>query len=452
VTGNEASLVRAFRFLGRVRFTTILLLGGAVVMTAGTVVESRAGRELAWSTVYGTLWFDVFLFLIAVNLIVAVVNRIPIRRQQWPFVVTHAAIVLLLAGAWISRTYGYEGRMMVFEGGQESRILLDASEVRVRWRPEVAAGHGGDAPLEAVFPVPAGGGRMGAVLQEEGQGRPGIRVAEYVPAGIVEVDLREGGRGGVPGVQIRLVSGDEEVRESLLAGDPRLGRKDLGFLEVAFAALPPGAAPDEVTAFARQEGAAVVVSARGGGAPIRLPVPASLGDDLPCGAGVVARVRRFLIRARVVDGALVEAATGPLNPAAVVEIRSEMRRELHTVFARMPEAQKVEGRDERRPLVASVGLDASALATRPRLSLLLAADERLYVVLASAAERSPAVPVRVGGSVALEVLGAELRVERLLRSARPEVRVRASAGGPGDGRAFVRLEVTRGGETAGRQR
>jgi len=140
MTTPRSPLIRFIQFLGKVKFTTVLLLGGAVIMTIGTILESRGSREIAWDAVYGTAWFDLFLFLIGINLIIAVVNRIPIQRTQWPFVLTHFAIVLLLLGAWISRTYGYEGRMFIYEGSQENRIFLDGSQVQVRWTPSAGAG------------------------------------------------------------------------------------------------------------------------------------------------------------------------------------------------------------------------------------------------------------------------------------------------------------------------
>ncbi len=78
----KTPFIRWLQFLGKVQFTTALLLGGVVIMTIGTVLESRGSREIAWSAVYGTAWFDLFLFLIAVNLLVAVINRFPIGRQR----------------------------------------------------------------------------------------------------------------------------------------------------------------------------------------------------------------------------------------------------------------------------------------------------------------------------------------------------------------------------------
>jgi hypothetical protein len=48
-------LIRLLRFLGKVQFTTVLLLAGVVIMTIGTILESRGSREIAWSAVY-SIW------------------------------------------------------------------------------------------------------------------------------------------------------------------------------------------------------------------------------------------------------------------------------------------------------------------------------------------------------------------------------------------------------------
>ena len=171
MTATQSPLTRSIQFLGKVKFTTVLLLGGAVIMILGTIVESRDSREAAWSAVYGTLWFDIFLLLLGINLILAVVNRFPIQRHHWPFVLTHFAIVLLLVGAWISATFGYEGRLVIFEGSQEHRLLMDALEIRTRW--QAGTEDAGTRPADggvvsADFPLPSGRRLAGRVLQEEG--------------------------------------------------------------------------------------------------------------------------------------------------------------------------------------------------------------------------------------------------------------------------------------------
>ena len=159
MTTARSPFIRFLQFLGKVKFTTILLAVGVFIMIVGTLVESSENREAAWSAVYGTLWFDVFLFLIGVNLIVAVINRIPIQRHHWPFVLTHFAIVLLLVGAWISSTFGYEGRLVIYEGSQEHRLLMDALEIRAHWQAgtEDTGTRTADSPgVDASFPLPSG--------------------------------------------------------------------------------------------------------------------------------------------------------------------------------------------------------------------------------------------------------------------------------------------------------
>jgi hypothetical protein len=269
MTASKSPLVRFVQFLGKVKFTTVLLLGGAVIMTVGTIVESRESREVAWSAIYGTLWFDVFLLLIGVNLVVAVVNRIPIQRHQWPFVVTHFSIVTLLVGAWISTTFGYEGRLVVTEGSEESRLLLDTSEIRTRWLPGAHGsdpGHTHDGGVEAVFPVTTNRRLAGLVVQEEGESRPEIRIAEYIEDGVATVELAEAGPGGSPGVEFLVTSGQQRAQRWLIADDPRNQRVDLGPFEIEFRVGEPEASP----AGAESAGAEVVVAPIDGGSPVRI--------------------------------------------------------------------------------------------------------------------------------------------------------------------------------------
>ena len=42
----KTPFIRWLQFLGRVQFTTALLLGGVLIMTVGTIIESRGSREI----------------------------------------------------------------------------------------------------------------------------------------------------------------------------------------------------------------------------------------------------------------------------------------------------------------------------------------------------------------------------------------------------------------------
>jgi hypothetical protein len=438
MTTPKTPLIRWLQFLGKVEFTTALLLGGVVIMTVGTILESRESREIAWSAVYGTAWFDIFLFLIGINLIIAVINRIPIQRHQWPFVLTHFAIVILLCGAWISRTAGFEGRMFIYEGNRENRIYLEGSEIQTRWTPQPGAASAGEV-IASSFPLPKHGRLANEELKEEDERGPGIRIAEHVPDGVIEYGLREGGAGDPPGIEFLLSSGDQRLRQWLIADDPEFGRKDFGAVEIEFRRVGSngvrGSHPDT--------GAAVHIAPRDGGRAIQIPLPVSLGEDLPIGPGLVARVREYFQRALVVGGKLTEAASGASNPAVIVEIRSENRSELYTIFGHYPDFGTVDGRDPERPLVATVHLELSPAPSKPRIAVLAGPGNELRLQLSGPSGASPPIPAALGRNELLAGFG--LRLDRLIANASAASDVVPTPPGRVGSGEYVRLEIAANG-------
>ena len=217
-------LNQLFYFVGRVHFTMILLLGGAVAMVIGTILESRESRDAAVSLVYGTAWFDFFLFMIVVNLVVAVINRIPIRRAQWPFVLTHFSIVLLLFGTWISRTYGYEGRLIVPEGDETNYIYQDGDEIRVEWwhsHDAEAATHA-DEERSTSFPLVRRSENSSRELQTDGVDQPGVRVLRQIKSGVASRELRPSDHEGAAGVEFIIGNAKGRSRQWLFTGVARL--------------------------------------------------------------------------------------------------------------------------------------------------------------------------------------------------------------------------------------
>jgi hypothetical protein len=417
-------------------------------MAAGTILESRESREVAQSLVYGAVWFDVFLLLIAANLVAAVINRIPVKRHQWSFVLVHFSIVLLLSGAWVSRTFGYEGRLAIREGSEESRIWLDSFEVRSRW--PAGAGQADPRAVEASFPLPWTTQQAGRTLQEEGEERPGIRIVDYVRDGVASTGLGEGGEEDAPGIRFLLAGQQLHAHQWLIAGSPRVGRRDLGPIEVEFVIVRSREVFEARLLGEDSSGVSLFVHRKDGGAPFRIPLPASVGQEIPCGPDLVAKVQEFLLRARLVNGRLTDVSDADLNPAAVVEVTSDGRTETHTVFSRFPEFETAHGREKGGTLVEKLQLDAPSLVSKPLVSLILGPDQRLHVQLSTAAGRKPALPVSVGRSVALDDLGLALEVDSFLERAKPEITIQPSAKGQETGNAFIHLEASLGAKSESR--
>ena len=432
---------RLFRFLGSVQLAMILLLMGVVVMALGTILESRDGAEVARAVVYGSLWFDAYLFLIAVNLAMAVVNRIPIKRHQISFVVTHAAIILILVGAWTSRTFGYEGRLFVTEGGQSAEIILSESEVFLG-----GPHHAGHEHLHGVtdqaFPLPQKLSLTGVALQEENAGNPALKIVEHFPLGRVATSLVEGGHDAPPGLQLRMMSGERTSEFWLLAGSPKHERRNLGHYNVE---LVQADSPQELAEQLKPAPRAPVVvriEPKSGEPVISVLLPGQLNKDVDCGDGVVARVTRYFESARVADGGIVDAPDGGPNPAVEVEVRKGDQVERHLAFGRFPDF-RLHGQQE-TDLVESVVLEANQESGKPQLRFVMSPEGETFFMRPGAEGMQAGSPIEPGATLELDDSGLTLTLVRVLEHAAIGDTVVAATREEG-GRECIRLRASLGG-------
>lgn len=106
-----------FRSLASLQLAVILIAVYAlVVLPAATFIESQHGREAARFAVYGAGWFTVIHVLLGVNVLCAMLARLPWRRRQIGFLMTHGGILVLLVGCAFTRWTGIEAALSVYEG------------------------------------------------------------------------------------------------------------------------------------------------------------------------------------------------------------------------------------------------------------------------------------------------------------------------------------------------
>jgi cytochrome c-type biogenesis protein CcsB len=111
-----------FAFLSSLKLAVILLLLLLVGLSAGTIVETRMGAEFAGRQVYYAWWFLGLQGLLAVNLALSLADLFPWTKKRIGFVVTHASLLLILAGACTSYFLKIEGMMSIWEGDRASVI------------------------------------------------------------------------------------------------------------------------------------------------------------------------------------------------------------------------------------------------------------------------------------------------------------------------------------------
>jgi hypothetical protein len=98
----------AVHLLGSLNVAVFLLITIAGAIAFATIMESKFDTSVARYYIYDNLWFTLWLLLLGLNLLCAALTRWPWQQKHLGFVVTHAGIILLLAGAVIGRTLGFE--------------------------------------------------------------------------------------------------------------------------------------------------------------------------------------------------------------------------------------------------------------------------------------------------------------------------------------------------------
>jgi cytochrome c-type biogenesis protein CcsB len=93
-----------------------LLLIFAVAMAVATFIENDFGSGAAYSAVYNTKWFELILILLAVNLIGQLIIFKLFRKSKLPVALFHLAFIVMIAGAGITRYFGWEGTIHIREG------------------------------------------------------------------------------------------------------------------------------------------------------------------------------------------------------------------------------------------------------------------------------------------------------------------------------------------------
>ncbi len=117
-------MTRLFDFLASLRLAVILLVLLLVGLAAGTIIESRAGVDVAGRTVYYAWWFLGLQGLFALNLAMSLADLAPWGKKRVGFVMIHGSLLLILAGATLTYVFKKEGTLTLWEG-QSAAVMVD---------------------------------------------------------------------------------------------------------------------------------------------------------------------------------------------------------------------------------------------------------------------------------------------------------------------------------------
>lgn len=103
----------------------ILFLTFAIVMGAGTFIESKYNTNTARILVYNAWWFEGIMLVFMINFIGNIKRYNLLRKEKWATLMLHLAFVFIIAGAFITRYISYEGMMPIREGNTENVFYSD---------------------------------------------------------------------------------------------------------------------------------------------------------------------------------------------------------------------------------------------------------------------------------------------------------------------------------------
>ena len=120
---------KIFRLLTSLKTAVFTLCLIALLTAVGTIAESRFDQETANKLIYQSLWMNGALLLLILNLSAVLIDRWPWRKKHIPFVLAHTGILVIIAGAFLTRYFGADGSMRLKEGGSSDFIVLPSSEL-----------------------------------------------------------------------------------------------------------------------------------------------------------------------------------------------------------------------------------------------------------------------------------------------------------------------------------
>jgi len=112
--------MKYLKFLISPIFMGILFVVFALAMAVATFLENDFGSPAAYSLVYNSFWFELILFLLAVNLVGQLIIFKLFKKERITGALFHLAFVVMIIGAGITRYYGWEGSIHIREGEEQN--------------------------------------------------------------------------------------------------------------------------------------------------------------------------------------------------------------------------------------------------------------------------------------------------------------------------------------------
>jgi len=114
------------------KMMAVLILLFAISIGTATFIENDFGTPASKAVVYNTTWFETLLILLLINLIGNIYRYKMMQWKKWPVFMFHAAFILMIIGAGITRYVSYEGIMHIREGQKSSVLQTSKAYLQIK--------------------------------------------------------------------------------------------------------------------------------------------------------------------------------------------------------------------------------------------------------------------------------------------------------------------------------
>lgn len=95
----------------------------AAAIGVATFIENDFGTSAAQKVIFTARWFELLLVLFCVTLLVNIRRFRMVQQKKWSLLIFHAAMVIIVIGAGVTRYHGTEGMMGIREGSASNTFL-----------------------------------------------------------------------------------------------------------------------------------------------------------------------------------------------------------------------------------------------------------------------------------------------------------------------------------------
>jgi len=372
-------LAGVFRFAGSAKAGVVLMgiLGAALIVA--TFREKMTDTPTVLKTFYHAVWFRILLGVIGLNIVVAILRRLPFKRRDIGFVVLHCGLLAILAGGLVTVVWSVEGKVVLNDGGKTGEMLLEAREFYASDESGAASvtvpEDGGEGPFEA-----------GHVLATLPSGKRFVFLKYFPNCRAVGVFVNDAALARNPALTVSFIAEEEgktkplgheifAVNNPLEPHGAHLLSKDFDFF------LEKADTEEDVARILEDTGAG----------PMRLtilfandpriysfPVEENIGKEIkiPGKDDVTLEMLEYMPNAKRTEEGYVNDATAPANPAVKLRfVDSKGRKQEETVVA--SEAALLQAAEKGEPWDAS-GVVFSGKERRRRFVVVQGPDEKLH--------------------------------------------------------------------------